>query len=230
MTRTSGINGVIRLEDHFAGRHVDHQDAREVDLEPFGGIRGRHLGAAAAERDVPEGTEVVICFAAGRQRDTVAIIGCTVDEPHVFPIRIWESTERVEPIEVADELRAVWARYWVPDLLCSEADWSWVLLQLADEGLPVTKVPRSPQRLALQWQTFFDATVETRLTHAPDPVLARHVANLSLISGPSGLRPDLDVTQGQPIAAALGAMIAFDGVTRLGPVVTPFVGVPSGVW
>ena len=90
----------------------------------------------------------------------------------------------------------MWARYWVRDLLCSEADWSWVLLQLADEGLPVTKVPRSPQRLALQWQTFFDATVERRLTHAPDPVLARHVANLSLISGPSGLRPDLDVAAG----------------------------------
>ena len=72
---------------------------------------------------------------------------------------------------------------------CSEADWSWVLLQLADEGLPVTKVPRSPQRLALQWQAFYDATVDRRLTHAPDPVLARQVANLSLISGPSGLRP-----------------------------------------
>jgi phage terminase large subunit-like protein len=183
--------------------------------------------AAAAERDVPEGTEVVICFAAARQRDTVAIVGCTVDEPHVFPIRTWESSERVEPVDVADELRAVWARYSVRDLLCSEADWSWVLLQLADEGLPVTKVPRSPQRLALQWQTFYDATIERRLTHVPDPVLARHVANLSLISGPSGLRPDLDVAQGQPIAAALGAMIAFDGVTRLEPALTPYVGGPS---
>jgi hypothetical protein len=85
------------------------------------------------------------------------------------------------------------------------------------------------QRLALQWQTFFDATVERRLTHEPDPALARHVGNLSLIPGPSGLRPDLDVAQGQPIAAALGAMIAFDGITRLEPRVEPFVGTPSGV-
>lgn len=185
--------------------------------------------AAAAERDVTDGTEVVVCFAAARQRDTVAIVGCTVDEPHVFPIRIWESSERVEPVDVADELRAVWARFDVHDLLCSDADWSWVLLQLADEGLPVTKVPRSPQRLALQWQSFFDATVERRLTHDPDPVLARHVGNMSLISGPSGLRPDLDVAQGQPIASALGAMIAFDGVTRLEPRLTPFIGTPSGV-
>jgi hypothetical protein len=109
------------------------------------------------------------------------------------------------------------ARYSLGELLCSDADSSSVLLQLADEGLPVTKGPRRPQRLALQWQAFFDATVEPRLTHAPDLVFVRHVANLSLISGPTGLRPDLDVPAGQPIAAALGAMIAYDGVTRVEP-------------
>jgi hypothetical protein len=41
------------------------------------------------------------------------------------------------------------------------------------------------------------------------------VGNLGLISGPSGPRPDLDVGEGAPIAAALAAMIAFDGVTRV---------------
>ena len=147
------------------------------------------------------------------------------EDPYLFPIKIWESSERVDPVDVAEELRAVWARYFVTDLLCSEADWSWVLLQLADEGLPVTKVPRSPQRLALQWQGFFDATVERRLTHAPDPVLARHVANLSLISGPSGLRPDLDVAEGQPIAA----VNAFDGVTRLEPAEELMIILPTRV-
>jgi hypothetical protein len=57
---------------------------------------------------------------------------------------------------------------------------------------------RSPQRLALEWATFFDAVMEKRVTHDPDPVLARHAANLALISGPSGLRPDLDVVRGRP--------------------------------
>jgi hypothetical protein len=90
------------------------------------------------------------------------------------------------------------------------------LLELSEEGLPVTKVPRSPQRLAAQWQQFFDAIVERRLT-LDDPVLARHAGNLALISGPSGPRPDLDVAEGHPVAAALAAMIAFDGVARAGP-------------
>jgi hypothetical protein len=183
--------------------------------------------AAEATREVPEGTEVVVAFVAARRRDTVAIIGCTVESPHIFVHGIWESDDRVDPSDVAEELRAVWARYDVRDLLCSESDWTWVLLQLADEGLPITKVPRSPQRLALQWQQFFDAVLERRLTHDPDPTLARHAGNLSLIAGPSGVRPDLDVAEGQPVAAALAAMIAFDGVARVEPASEPMVVLPS---
>jgi len=171
--------------------------------------------AAAAARDIPDGTEVCIAFVAARQRDTVAIVGCTVDSPHLSAVRVWEQDERVDPLDVADELRAVCADFNVRQLLCSESDWSWVLLMLGEEGLPVVKVPRSPQRLALAWSTFSDAVLEKRVTHDPDPVLARHVANLSLISGPAGPRPDLDVAEGQPVAAALAAMLAFDGVTRV---------------
>lgn len=178
-------------------------------------------GGAEAERDIPFGAEVVVAFVAARQRDVVAIIGCTVDSPHISPVRIWEQGERVDPFDVAEELRAVCADYNVRDVVCSEHDWSWVLLQLADEGMPVTKVPRSPQRLAGQWQQFFDAIVEKRLTHDPDPILGRHAGNLALISGPSGLRPDLDVSEGAPIAAALAAMIAYDGVTRIGYIEAP---------
>jgi len=152
--------------------------------------------AAKAEPAVPDGTEVVLAFVAARQRDTVAIVGCTLEKPHAFPIRIWEEAERVDPSDVAEELRAVWARYSVREFLCSEADWTWVLLMLAEEGLPVTKVPRSPQRPALQWSQFYDAVLERRLTHDGDRVLARHVSNLALISGPSGPRPDLDVAEG----------------------------------
>jgi phage terminase large subunit-like protein len=63
--------------------------------------------AAAAERRVPDGTDVVACFVAARQRDTVAIVGCTLQGPHIFPIRIWEASDRIDPSDVADELRAV---------------------------------------------------------------------------------------------------------------------------
>lgn len=103
-----------------------------------------------------------------------------------------------------------------------------MLLELSEEGLPITKVPRSPQRLAVEWQQFFDAIVERRLTHSLDPVLARHAGNLALISGPSGLRPDLDVAEGHPVAAALAAVVAYDGVARIEPAPMPMVILPSG--
>jgi hypothetical protein len=103
------------------------------------------------------------------------------------------------------------------------------MLELAEEGLPVTKVPRSPQRLALQWSQFYDAVLERRLSHDGDRVLSRHVSDLSLIAGPSGPRPDMDVAEGQPIAAALAVMIAFDAVARIEPAAKPMVVLPSSV-
>jgi hypothetical protein len=51
--------------------------------------------------------------------------------------------------------------------------------------------------------------MERRITHDGDPRVARHLANLTLRSDRSGLRPDLDLTQaGSPISAELGAMWA----------------------
>lgn len=62
----------------------------------------------------------------------------------------------------------------------------------------------------------------------PDPVLARHAANLSLISSPSGLRPDLDVAEGVPIAAALACMLAPTAQCESDPARLEFI-LPSGV-
>ena len=171
----------------------------------------------------------MIAFVAARERDTVAIVGCTLDAPHVFPIRIWEETERVDPVRRRRGAPRDMGPLLVREFLCSEHDWSWVLLELSEEGLPVTKVPRSPQRLAAQWQQFFDAILERRLTHSPDPVLARHAGNLALISGPSGPRPDLDVAEGHPVAAALAAVVAYDGVARIEPAAELRIILPSSV-
>ena len=73
--------------------------------------------AAGSEREVLDGTECVVSFVAARQRDTVAIVACTLSDPHAFPIRIWEETERVDPLDVAEELRAIWGRYSVHEFL-----------------------------------------------------------------------------------------------------------------
>ena len=89
----------------------------------------------ANEREVRSGAAVVIAFVAARQRDAVALVGCTMDESHVFPFEIFEPGERVDPVEVATAIRVSFSRYDVRELSCSEADWTWVLLQLAEEDL-----------------------------------------------------------------------------------------------
>jgi hypothetical protein len=102
------------------------------------------------------------------------------------------------------------------------------MLSLSEEGLPSRKSPAPPSGSRCSGSSF-TAIIERRLTYEPDPVLPRHAANLGLISGPSGLRPDLDVADGQPVAAVLAAMIAFDGVARIEPAPEPIVIVPGFV-
>lgn len=229
------LGAFLHAEDFAAAvASTDENEFRRFRLGQWTSTHSVAFGSgvweAAADdpREIPDGTELVVAFVAARARDTIAIVGCTLDDPFVFPIKVWEESERVDPVDVAEELRAIWGRYDVREFLCSEHDWSWVLLELSEEGLPVTKVPRSPQRLALQWSQFYDAIVEKRLTHARDPVLARHAGNLSLISGPSGLRPDLEVHEGAPVAGALAAMVAYDGVTRVEPRKVPRIYVWQG--
>ena len=60
-------------------------------------------------------------------------------------------------------------------------------------------------------------------------MLARHAGNLALISGPSGLRPDLDVAEGHPVAAALACMVAYDGVARIEPAAELTMILPSSM-
>jgi hypothetical protein len=129
--------------------------------------------------DQHDSTEAPLCDAC--RRIPISHLSLDASEPLVG----WSAFFEERYITVMDDSlgRPSVARHVVADLLVSEHDWSWVMLELAEEGLPVTKVPRSPQRLALQWQQFSDAITEKRLTHGPDPVLARHAANLGLISG-----------------------------------------------
>ena len=162
-------------------------------------------------------SEVVVAFVAARARDTVAIVGCTLDDPHVFVHRVWEDAERVDPSDVAEELRSVWSRYNVAEFLCSEHDWSWLLLMLAEEGLPITKVPRSPQRLALQWSQLTRrrpraATVPRRRPRARAARL-EPVADLGAVG--TATRPGCG--RRSPVAAALAAMLAYDGAARVEP-------------
>jgi phage terminase large subunit-like protein len=174
--------------------------------------------ACKIEREVKAGSPVVVAFVAARQRDCIALVAATFDG-FVFPIAIFEPGERVEPREVAAAIREVFKTYDVRELLCQEHDWTWILLEMESEHLPIVKMPLSPQRLGKTWQAFSDAVLELRLTQSGDPALARHAGNLTLRSDRSGVRPELELASpGAFVNGAVAAMIAHERAIELGSV------------
>ncbi len=83
--------------------------------------------------------------------------------------------------------------------------------------------------MSARYSVFDDATCEGRLTHDPDPVLGRHAAHLGLLIRPVRRPPGSRRRRGAPIAGVLAAMIAYDGVTRIGPAPEPFAILPTSV-
>jgi phage terminase large subunit-like protein len=160
-----------------------------------------------APRDVPNGTSVIVGFEASSTREAIALVACTLDG-FLFPIEIEEEAGRVDPANVAEAIRQTCSRYDVREIACHEHAWTWVLLSLEGEYLPVVAIPRSPARSVKAWQLFSDAIMEERITHDGDPRLARHIADLTIRSDRFGSRPDLDRLPGSPISAALAAMWA----------------------
>jgi phage terminase large subunit-like protein len=175
---------------------------------------GAWEACAAPDRQISTGETIMVGFDGARERDCTCLIGVTLDErPHIFPIEVFEPAEgaRVDPKNVAEAIRETCRRYDVQQIVCDEHLWSWVLLELESEGLPVLAMPQNAQRSVKCWQRFADAVLEGRLTHDGDLRLARHVANLILKSDRFGTRPTRDRTSPRSyIDAAMAAIWAYN--------------------
>ena len=183
-----------------------------MELDPFCGAPTRAWEDCTASRDVRDGEAGRRVVRRRSSRDCIALVGCTLDS-YVFPIAIFEPGERVEPREVAAAIRECFKTYDVRELICQEDAWTWVLLEMESEQLPVVKMPLSPQRLGKSWQVFSVTVMEHRLTHSGDAALARHVSNLTLRSDRSGVRPELELASpGAFVNRAVAAMIAYERV------------------
>ncbi len=164
-------------------------------------------------RVVPPGSSIIVGFDGSRVRDCTALCACTITDPHIWPIEIWEPTEheRVDPKDVAEAIRQTCHSYDVRELICDESLWSWVLFELAEEGAPVVVMPQTPQRSISAWQRISDAIAERRITHNGDPRVARHFENLVLKSDRFGQRPTRDRTGPRlPIDAAMASIWSYD--------------------
>lgn len=155
---------------------------------------------ADSTKVVADGDRVALFFDGSKSRDATALIGCRIDDGHVFTVGVWEpdpahdSSDAV-PVEAIDyAVRQAFEKYDVAGFFADVREWesfakvSWPT-DLAD-SLVVHAVDagKDPQPIAWDmrshWYEFGTACELTRgeildgsFTHDGDSRLARHVSN-----------------------------------------------------
>lgn len=155
---------------------------------------------ADSTKVVADGERIALFFDGSKSRDATALVGCRMDDGHVFTLGVWEpdpshdSHDEV-PVEAVDfAVRQAFVKYDVAGFFADVREWesfakvSWPT-DLAD-GLAVHAVAagKDPQPIAWDmrshWYEFGTACELTRgeiaegaFTHDGDSSLARHVGN-----------------------------------------------------
>jgi len=154
---------------------------------------------ADPSREVADGTDVVLFFDGSKSRDGTALVGCTMDDGHVFTAGVWEPdpNDPDQTVDVADVDRVVMKTTDRLNVLAFFADvreWEQFALTTWPERyrdtLQVWAAPqaRPPQPVAWDMRghsyEFAKATeacqaeiVEGAFTHDGHPATGRHVVN-----------------------------------------------------
>jgi len=154
---------------------------------------------ADPERLVEPGTEVVLFFDGSKSRDATALVGCVVEDGHVFLVEMWEpdpgDDEDVVPVEeVSDTVARAFDTWAVAGFFADVQEWeSFVKVDWPAKhakGLRVKAVPggKTPEPIAWDMRSnefeftkaaelCQDEILAGKFSHDGDPRLARHVAN-----------------------------------------------------
>jgi phage terminase large subunit-like protein len=184
--------------------------------------------ACGDPREVPLGSEIILGFDGAYTGDCTALVGCTVEDPYVFVIKLWERplddpNWHVPVLEVEAEILQACRDYFVREIACDPYRWQRTMSVLDEEGLPVVSWPTaSIARMGPAYQKFYDAVVDGELKHSGDPALIRHIGNMVLKRDARGVRPTKETqTSPRKIDAAIAAIIAFDRATASAGAVDP---------
>lgn len=148
---------------------------------------------------VADGDEVALFFDGSKSRDATALLGCRIDDGHVFTAGVWEPdpNDPNETVDASDVDRVVAQTFERLDVVAFFADvkeWESYALtewpQRHKDGLKVWAAPKSRPPQPVAWDMrghayeFAKATeaahreiVEGAFTHDGDARVARHVAN-----------------------------------------------------
>lgn len=171
-----------------------------------------------------DGTEVVLAFDGSYNRDSSALVGCTL-EGHVFVVDMWERPDdagpqwRIPRSEVKVAVAAAMARWQVVELAPDPFGW----LDEIEEwertygDVVVTFATNITKRFGPACARFYGAvaggdedSATMPLTHDDDPRLARHLRNCHVRSTFGGEVIDKPKGSTLCIDAADAAVVAFD--------------------
>ncbi|TXH53222.1 MAG: hypothetical protein E6Q97_13625 [Desulfurellales bacterium] len=178
-------------------------------------------GAEDAEREVPDGSELVLGFDGSYSRDSTALIASTPDG-HVFPIKVWERPEkapddwRIPRHEVDAAVDRAMERYRVTELACDPPGWGPEIAEWADrygEHVVTYFETNKGAVMAPATDRFRTAVYEGELTHNGDPTLRRHIANCATKETANGTMLTKTDDRNQKIDAAVAAVIAYERAT-----------------
>jgi phage terminase large subunit-like protein len=181
--------------------------------------------AADPARVVDKGVPVVLGFDGSYNRDSTALLGCTLEEvPHLFMLGLWERPEgagewSVDKGEILGAIEDAVVRYEVRNIAVDDTFgriWSMDLEALREKGVLVVDWPtRSRPRMGPACAEFYAAVQDGRMTHDGSSDLARHLANCVTKGTPKGLVITKEhPTSTRHIDAAVAAVIALDMAIR----------------
>jgi phage terminase large subunit-like protein len=134
-------------------------------------------------RVVSEGEPVVLFFDGAWTGDSVALVGCTIIDPHVFVLGHWEPKDG-EPVDADEVEQAVLTSHATFNVKQMGADpflWKREIRRWREGGVPVVEWPTSaPSRMAPACSEMFRAVMEERVSHDGNPALARHINNATV--------------------------------------------------
>lgn len=221
--------GDLVAEDDFASviRRTPENEFRTKRLNQWVAVSQAWLptGAWAACRTdrslIPGKDRVVFGFDGSRTNDSTALVIASIEEhPHIEVLELWERPHddehwRVRSDDVLPVIREL-AELWDPEeIVADPAFWRDDLEDLADEGLPIVEFD---QRGLMDQaaQSFYEATVNQRVSHDGDPRLSRHLDNAVARITPRGVRLSKESkNSGRKIDLAVAAVMAHNRASLL---------------
>jgi phage terminase large subunit-like protein len=169
--------GVHPLE--FARYHANVWTAVEAAWLPPGAWQALYRPA-----ELVDGSTLWIGVDIGGERSGTAV--AAVSEDGQARAWIWQGDAAV--LEAADHLRGLRQRYRLAGVAFDPWRFQTEAARLEREGLPMVKLPQSPEAMTLASERLYGSIVQAELSHDGDPLLARHVAAATAKSTPRGWR------------------------------------------